>query len=238
LNVSETLLTAQNDSPADTLAILSHELKNPLSALAMMSDLLSQTQDPRARVQVLERLSQLLPATIQHMLKITSDCLEIHPLKPNADLSSYPSTPVKELVEGVIRTYALSAEKKSIHLTPRLSDEGAQVLCVPHQITQVLANLVCNALKFTPSGGEVWIHTQPLRHHVRFYVQDTGPGIPADEIASLFHKFWRGQNHKMDGSGLGLFISKKILDSHHQRIWLDTTQSLGSTFCFELARAL
>jgi len=102
------------------------------------------------------------------------------------------------------------------------------------RILQVLANLVGNALKFTPSGGRIDIIVEPMGNDVRFGVIDTGPGIPKQDAEAVFDRFWRAATREHSGTGLGLYISRCIVEAHGGKIWVESTPPRGSSFYFTL----
>jgi signal transduction histidine kinase len=106
----------------------------------------------------------------------------------------------------------------------------------PERVFQVLANLVGNAIKFTPSGGAVSIDIAVVDGAVRFAVRDTGSGIAAGELAHIFDRYWQARRGRGagSGSGLGLYIAKGIVEAHGQRIWVESTHGAGATFYFGL----
>jgi signal transduction histidine kinase len=103
----------------------------------------------------------------------------------------------------------------------------------PFRVSQVLGNLLGNALKFTPTGGAVIFGAAVDGGEVVFRVSDNGPGIPAEQTAHLFEQFWQARNDKR-GVGLGLTIAKGIVDAHGGRIWCESVVGSGSTFSFTL----
>jgi signal transduction histidine kinase len=105
-------------------------------------------------------------------------------------------------------------------------------------VQQLLGNLVGNAIKFTPRGGKVTVDAVRSGAEVQFSVADTGPGIPAEVSEHVFERYWRGRERDYTkGVGLGLFISKGIVDAHGGRIWLESVLGRGTTFYFTLPLA-
>jgi signal transduction histidine kinase len=99
---------------------------------------------------------------------------------------------------------------------------------------QVLANLVGNAIKFTPSGGRIDIVVEPVDHDVRFSVADTGRGIASDQLDVVFERFWKDAKRERAGLGLGLYISKCIIEVHGGKIWAESRRGEGSRFYFTI----
>ena len=101
----------------------------------------------------------------------------------------------------------------------------------------MLANLLSNAIKFTGEGGKIAVNVEPSGSEVRFSVADTGAGIAGDHLGSIFERFWQVTQGDRRGLGLGLFISKCIVEAHGGRIWVESEIGKGSTFCFTLPGA-
>jgi signal transduction histidine kinase len=104
----------------------------------------------------------------------------------------------------------------------------------PARILQVLANLIGNAIKFTPSGGSVVVHVELVQQELRFAVRDTGVGIAAGHLESVFERFRQVARGDGRGVGLGLYISKCIVQGHGGHIWAESREGAGSTFWFTL----
>lgn len=109
--------------------------------------------------------------------------------------------------------------------------------CDVGRAVQVMSNLVSNALKVTPRGGTIAIGAQLAGREVVFYVRDSGPGIDADELPSLFERYWRSKKPTYKGTGLGLSIAHGIVAAHGGRIWADSEPGHGTTFYFSLHAA-
>jgi signal transduction histidine kinase len=111
---------------------------------------------------------------------------------------------------------------------------GLEVCCDRPRVLQVLANLLGNALKFTPAGGTVTLSATPDADFMRVCVRDTGPGIPRAQQAHLFERHWQARDTAHQGSGLGLYIACGIVTAHGGRIWVDSDEGHGTTFTFTL----
>jgi signal transduction histidine kinase len=104
----------------------------------------------------------------------------------------------------------------------------------PARLLQVLTNLLSNALKFTPAGGKVVVHVEGVGPDLRFSISDTGPGVPSDQLEAVFHRFVQVTKNDRRGVGLGLYISRAIVEGHGGRIWAENRNGGGSTFYFTL----
>ncbi|HEX9291172.1 MAG TPA: HAMP domain-containing sensor histidine kinase, partial [Anaeromyxobacteraceae bacterium] len=113
---------------------------------------------------------------------------------------------------------------------------GAEVpvSCDKDRVLQVLSNLLSNAIQVTEAGGRVGVAVLAAEAEAVFTVSDTGPGIPAEDLAHLFERWYRGRRARYPGSGLGLAIARAIVDAHRGRIWADSKEGEGSAFSFAL----
>jgi signal transduction histidine kinase len=130
------------------------------------------------------------------------------------------------------------AEKRGIYLEAVPPDDGVIVRADPFRVSQIVGNIVGNALKFTPDGGSVTIRADTSANHVAIHVSDTGPGIASADIDHLFDDFWQARRNDHRGVGLGLAIAKGLVEAHGGRIWCDSAPGRGSTFSFTLPRAV
>ena len=143
---------------------------------------------------------------------------------------------VSDLISDISNKYQLLAKNKSITLNTRLSKESQQVFADLSLIERVMQNLIGNALKFTASGGHIVIQTSKVEKGIKVSVSDTGIGISETEKKLVFERYYKGHNvtrHK-GNTGLGLAITKKILDLHDSSLLLKSQVNEGSTFAFEL----
>ena len=106
------------------------------------------------------------------------------------------------------------------------------------RIAQMLANLIANAVKFTPEGGRIDLTARREGNAIEFAVADTGPGIPADDVAHIFDRYWHARRTAQTrGTGLGLAIARGIVEAHDGRIWAESEEGRGATFYFTLPTA-
>jgi two-component system phosphate regulon sensor histidine kinase PhoR len=129
----------------------------------------------------------------------------------------------------------LQAERAGLTLTVEYPSDLPEVSADALRIEQVLVNLIHNAVKFTPPGGDVVVLAEAGEGVVRFAVQDSGIGIPADEVPRIFERFYRVDRSRAGGgTGLGLSISRHLIESHGGEIWAESIEGNGSTFYFTL----
>jgi signal transduction histidine kinase len=138
------------------------------------------------------------------------------------------------LLEESLRTLEPVAESKSIRLRLDAASDLPAVVADGERIAQALSNLVGNAVKFSPAGNEVTVKAAERDGDVIVSVADNGPGMTPDQLAHAFDRFWQSRRTDREGAGLGLAITKGIIDAHGGRIWAESEVGRGSTFHFTL----
>lgn len=230
-------LKEEEQMRSDFISMLSHEVRTPLTSIRESVNLIAEevigTINDRQRrfleiaSQELERISDLLKHLMQ-VSRMEGGALEIH--SQSLDSSA--------LVNNSVYRLAPVAESKNIRIRtevppdlPLLKGDGAH-------LRQVLLNLLGNAIKFSSPGGEVIVRVQPSEDHssLIFSISDDGPGIVEEELPLVFHKYFRGSKMRdlVDGVGLGLSISKYIIEAHGGTIWVESQPGQGSIFRFSL----
>lgn len=219
-----------------TLAVVSHDLRNPVNAIKMLAAGLARAAtdgEPGARSEVAEsaeiirRAAEQADRLIQNLLdvsRIEAGSLRIH-VDP-VDLSS--------LLAGACEFLAPFAEEKSVNLRCDVARDMPPVHVDADRVHQVISNIAGNAIKFTPPGGNVEISVARERQEIVVAVTDTGPGLPVDQLESLTDRRWQATRQTSGGSGLGLVIAKGIIDAHGGRLWAESRPGGGSVFRFSL----
>lgn len=222
------------DLKDEFLAIVSHDLRNPLNAIALNTQLLERlvaTGDPH-----LARISRSLASSIAQMQRIISDLLDVAAIEAGKLSVQRQAGDARSPIEEAIEASRSIAATKSIALEAVIGPEPLLASFDPGRIAQVLENLIHNALKFTPSGGRVWVEGQSAERVVEIRVRDTGPGLQPDEISIIFERFQQVEKRGRRALGLGLYIARSIIESHGGRIRAESVPGEGSTFLFTLLR--
>ncbi len=211
------VLKAQQTFVADA----AHELLTPITALQLQAQLLSRAGDEAARQQTLSDLRAALARTIhmaQQLLTLA---------RQDADLQGLRLEPVDlaELARRVVATQRPLAEGKPVAI--ELRDGTARVAGDPDALATLLANLLGNAIKYTPAGGQVALTVESSAGGAALCIEDSGPGIPEGERERVFDRFYRRAGSGATGSGLGLAIARDIAARHGARIDLATSPRLG-----------
>lgn len=237
LEESIDLIRRDRDRSRDFLADVSHELRTPLAALRMHVELLQGRagDDPATRAEFLETSRQQL----DRMDWLAHNLLELSKLESGLLRLDLRPEDVRSTVESACEQAGPAARRRGVALELRLPDAPVRTLHDPQRVGQVVANLVGNAIKFTPPGGSVAVSLEPVREGARLQVRDTGVGIDASEIPHIFERFYRGSRAneaRGSGSGLGLAIVKSIVDMHGGRIEVESRVGTGTTMTVILPR--
>jgi signal transduction histidine kinase len=217
------------------LANMSHELRTPLNAILGYTELMTDGAYGEPSEKMLGILKRL-EANGRHLLGLINDVLDLSKIEAGQlvlELSDYSVQDIAQTVRGTLEP--LAADKKlgfKVEVAPQMPSGRGD----GRRLTQVLINLVGNAIKFT-DAGEVAIKAEANNGSFCVSVRDTGPGISAADQAKLFQEFQQADNaitRKKGGTGLGLAISKRIIEMHGGRIWVESKPGQGSTFAFTL----
>jgi signal transduction histidine kinase len=214
----------------DVLAIVSHELRNPLSALSIIANLLLQPSlSSERRVQQVETIRRL---TVR-MTNLVKNLLDVGTIETGLLAVRASPQDVPGLLGETLEALKPLAAEKGIRLE---SDAGGvpRVAADRDWILRVLANLVENGLKFTSQGGRVSVRARAAGPACIFTVEDTGCGIAPSDLPHVFDRYWRGDISARSGAGLGLAIAKGVVNAHGGRIWVESTPGKGSAFHFTL----
>jgi len=216
----------------DVLAIVSHDLKNPVATIGLVAHLLRQLDlsDPIK----LNRFADTIQRSVDKMQVLIADLLDFDKIQSGTFAVQTCATTVSRLTMPVVESFRLLADDKRLTLETDFTTGLPEVVVDPHRISQVISNLMGNAIKFTPQGGTIRLSAHQQGDEVVISVTDTGPGIAAEHLPRVFDWFWQAQGTKHMGSGLGLSIAKGIVEAHGGRIWAESEPGKGSLFAFTL----
>jgi PAS domain S-box-containing protein len=220
----------------EILAVVSHELRNPLRAITVLVDTLLQWLPAESWREGERRQLESVLHVSRQMSRLVQDLLDVTQI----EAGHFSVRPDREALGGIVDE-ALDvlrplAERDHVRLEVRLPDREGAVLADRQRVVQVIGNLVGNAIRVTPDGGAVTLDVQASGDEVAFRVSDAGPGIPEEHLPHLFTRFWRPGRAGGVGAGLGLAIARGIVEAHGGRIGVDTG-ARGSTFWFTLPAA-
>jgi len=219
------------------LSLVAHQLRSPVSATKWTLRMLLDGDFGKITKKQREFIGKTYQVN-ERMINLINDLLNVTRIEEGRYL--YKPTPeqLEDLVESVIKSLEEEIKKKKIKLEFKKPKEKFPPVKVDSEkIKLVIDNLLTNAIKYTPSEGEVTINLNFGKKEIEFSIKDTGIGIPKDQQEKVFSKFFRGANVMrmgIGGTGLGLFITKNIVEAHKGRIWFESKKEKGTTFHFTL----
>jgi signal transduction histidine kinase/HAMP domain-containing protein len=232
-----TQLQQQDEIKRDVIRTVSHQLKTPLTSIRMAIHLLLE-----------EKVGELNEKQVDLLLAAREDSDRLHEILANLlDISRIVSGKVQmelvaispqTLVMDAIEPYRRSAQDQGVAINVELRGDLPDVRVDTTRVSHVFGNLLSNALKYTPPGGTISIAARAEEDWVRFSISDTGVGIPSQHLPRIFEAFFRVPGQGQDaGAGLGLAISKEIVEAHGGKISVESQEGKGTTFIFMLKRA-
>ena len=217
----------------DFLSMVCHDLRDLLNGIVISAELLSEQIAPNDKKESLEAGSQI-ERYVARMNRLIGDLLDVTSIEAGKLSIHAIQTDTRELIMESIETFQASAQRKGISLQAEGADDSYVTTLDHDRILQVLANLISNSIKFTPPGGRITISRELRENLLRFSVVDTGSGIPDDMHEAVFERFWQIGKNDRRGLGLGLYISKCIVESHGGKIGVESKLGEGSKFFFTL----
>jgi signal transduction histidine kinase len=211
----------------EIISVVSHDLRNPLGTILLGAGALLQNESVAAVAGSIHRQAQRMARLIEDLV----DFAGIQAGKLALDRVDHAPT---EIIHAATDLFGPLAQERGLLLESTVQPDLPPIRCDSGRALQVLANLMSNALKVTPKGGQVKIGVEARSSDVVFFVNDTGPGISATELPQIFERYWRGKTSQYRGAGLGLSIARGIVDAHGGKIWAESTVGVGSTFYFSL----
>jgi PAS domain S-box-containing protein len=222
---------------ADFTAMIIHDLRSPLTTImsgaGMMEEGLAGPVNPDQK-----KWLGKIQASSRHMVDLISEFLDLSKIEAGRIELLKEEVDLHGLVKNCLDNYLIVARDKGVSLISSLSPELPRIWADPRRLEQVFANLVSNAIKFTPAGGKIEVNgALENGDRIQLSVSDTGPGIPPRELGQIFQKYRQTLSGKMSqhkGTGLGLVICKMIVEAHGGKIWVESQEGGGTAFFFSL----
>jgi signal transduction histidine kinase/PAS domain-containing protein len=214
----------------DLLAIVSHDLRNPLGVVLASSALLLKSSLPPHKEERARRQVEAIQRAGNRMNRLIRDLLDFASIQGGRLTISRRPHDAAEMVGEVLDSLEPLAAQKSLHIENHVVGRHLSVMSDHDRMVQAFANIVGNAIKFTPEGGTIRVGAERDGEHVRFSIADTGPGISPEEVGHVFDRYFQARRKNREGIGLGLSIAKGIVDAHGGRIWVESEEGKGSTF--------
>jgi PAS domain S-box-containing protein len=219
----------------DFVSMVGHELRTPLTLIRTSIDLLTE-QGAGDLTPTQRRITEVLHSNSDRLLRLINDLLDMSALDSGRMRLHQLPVDIRALIDEVLPNYEHEAENREVTLTVEVPPTPVSAWIDRARVGQVLANLIDNAMKYTPSGGHIWLRVLPGEPTVLVQVQDNGIGILPGEQPLLFQKFQRTRagERQSGGTGLGLAIARSIVELHGGNIWCESDGRSGSTFSFTI----
>jgi two-component system phosphate regulon sensor histidine kinase PhoR len=220
----------------DFISNVSHELRTPLAALKALTETLmaGALEDPPAAHRFLEQME----TEVDSLSLMVNELLELSRIESGrVPLNLVPTRPI-DIIQPAGERLRLQADRKGLSLGLDCSETLPAVLADASRVQQVLVNLLHNAIKFTPEGGQVTVGAEQKESWIQFSVSDTGIGMDAEDLPRIFERFYKvDRSRSSSGTGLGLAIARHLVEAHGGRIWAESEPGKGSRFYFTIPLA-
>ena len=218
----------------DLVAIVSHDLRNPVHTISMAASFLLEIAPADDRRVTARRQLEVIQRSANRANRLIQDLLDVAKIQAGGLAVDSAPVDVKSLLQEAVEVSTPLAGAKAIRVSSVPPDGELRVMSDRERVLQVIQNLMGNAIKFTPKGGEIRILAFHEHPDVRFTVADSGPGIPPEHLNHVFDRYWQAKSTAKLGTGLGLSIAKGIVEAHGGRIWAESPPNSGAEFNFTL----
>jgi signal transduction histidine kinase len=227
-------LESASQHKSDFLATMSHELRTPLNAIIGFSEVLHEQMFGELNERQLAYVDDVLEAG-KHLLSLINDVLDLAKIEAGRMELELSEVAIPEVLRSAVSMHSERASRGGVELSLTTEPEEITISADGRRVRQIVFNLVSNAVKFTPAEGRVDVSARLDDGKVEIAVTDTGPGIAPEELKMIFEEFNQATNGKRaEGTGLGLPLSRKLVELHGGRLWVESAAGNGSTFRFTL----
>jgi PAS domain S-box-containing protein len=226
----------------EVIAIVAHDLRNPMNTILTSAVLIAETLDELAEsgtaaakarlITDLKGYNDGIKTSVKSMDRLISDVLDVSRIEAGSFGIRQARVELRPLVDETLKLFEPQAHAQEICLGSVIAADLRPLSADRERLIQVLSNLLGNALKFTRAGGRISVHAVNAGTFAQISVEDTGSGIPSADLPHIFDRYWRPDRASRSGAGLGLAICKGIIDAHGGRIWVESALGRGTTIHF------
>ncbi|HBK34547.1 MAG: PAS/PAC sensor hybrid histidine kinase [Candidatus Uhrbacteria bacterium GW2011_GWE2_40_58] len=223
---------------SEFVSVASHQLRTPLSTIRWYGEMLLAGDAGKLKPEQNEFVHEMYDSSLR-MIKLVNSLLNVSRIESGRIQINPQPTELKQLINGVLEALQKPIQEKQLIIIPSIHPQIGLLMIDPLLVREVFANLLTNAVKYTPEKGEIRIFVSQKREEILVQVSDTGYGIPKAQQNRVFKRFFRGDNimtKEPDGTGLGLYITKAIVESSGGKIWFKTKENEGTTFWFTIPK--
>ena len=215
---------------------VSHDLKNPLSSIKLGLQYIERKifRNSGSLDEDLSKRILTILRSVDKMDKMISNLLDHTKLEAGKLVLESIDCELAGFTKEVVEQFRAVAESKNIKLSLELEQTGKVIFCDQTRVEQVLSNIIGNAIKFTPAGGEIHVMMSFKEDYVVISIRDSGHGMSKDQLEHIFDRYWQVPGTSKQGNGLGLAIAKIVVETHQGKIWAESELGKGSTFYFSL----
>ena len=242
LEKSNQELRRLDEHKSEFISLASHELRTPLTIIKSQVQTVLEGNLGKINKSQSEFLSTVA-SNVERLIRLVKDLLDLSKIQTGKIEMRYEEIEVTDLIHYILGLFKPEADKKSIHLKNEVPTGIACVYADREKVERILLNLIGNSLKFTPAGGEISVSARvsgDAGNDMVIGVRDSGIGIPEPELGKIFEKFHQVEgalSESAEGAGLGLAITKGLVEAHHGKIWAESDVGKGSVFRFTLPLA-
>jgi len=221
-------------SREDVLAVVSHDIRNFLQAIKSGVQMLATRRDTLTE-DVRNMIYERIKITVDLMGRMIADLMDMTNIRVGRIAVALRPETISTLIHDAVVVHDPLAHDKGIEIVSVIEQLTDMVECDRERVLQVLANILGNAIKFS-RGGRIEVKAVRSGDHVQISVADSGPGIPAEDLPHVFDAYWSANENGGRGTGLGLYITKRIIEAHGTKIWIESELGVGTTVHFCLSR--
>jgi len=229
-------LAKTNKTKSEFIAIASHQMRSPLSQMKWMLELFHEKHDIQMKKECKELICQI-EGVNSHLIRLAGDLLDVARIDQGETVVVKGKVDVVQVVQEVLKNHEVSIKSKQIHIKTKLHEKTVWVLADEKRLAMVIDNIISNAIKYTRKNGHVEIRSQEMQKGFQICVKDDGIGISEHDQDRVYEKFFRASNtitEEVIGTGLGLYLTKNIMDQLEGKIWFKSIEDVGTLFCVRI----